>query len=234
MNKNLPKDVSSSCVYCGGMADTMDHIPPKSLFQKPRPPLITVPACKRCNSEASLDDEYFRNALIIDHRIEKLQGTQQVREAFKRSVRRSEAPGLQNSLINNLRRVSLISPTGLYKGQGGALKFDFSRMSKVLIRIVKGLFFHELKRCLPSDCLITAHSPQEMVNDFGAINASVKLVKEIKKKVTLENDLFSYGFVVWEDQTNASFWMLQFYNTQVFFVSTTPAQFDEKISDHLH
>ena len=183
----------------------------------------------RCNSEASLDDEYFRNALITDHRIEGLPEAQQVIEAFKRSVQRSEAPGLQNSLINNLRRVSLISPTGLYKGQGGALKWDFSRMSKVLIRIVKGLFFHELKRCLPSDCLITAHSPQEFSDDFEAINASLQLVKEIKKRVTLENDLFSYGCLVLEDQLYASFWMLQFYKTQVFFVLTTPPQFDKKI-----
>lgn len=39
------------CCYCGvRKATTKDHIPPKSIFNKPRPcDLITVPYCFECN-----------------------------------------------------------------------------------------------------------------------------------------------------------------------------------------
>lgn len=49
------------CVYCGRTTDpTRDHVPPRAVFPKPRPKnLVTVPACRPCNSSAAADDEYF-------------------------------------------------------------------------------------------------------------------------------------------------------------------------------
>lgn len=212
------------CVYCGDLATTRDHIPPQNLFQKPYPPLITVPACKPCNSEASVDDEYFRNVLILDHRLENHPETKRLIEAFKRSLQRPEALGLRTSLVRNLRRVPLISSTGLYYGQGAALKGDFNRISKVLTRIVKGLFFHQFQKPLPGDCSISVHSSQEINQDLEAINSVLKMVKAIETRVTVGNDVFSYSCVVFKDQPNATFWMLGFFNTLPFFVMTRPPQ----------
>ena len=49
-----------TCVFCGGIATTDDHIPPENLFLPPRPRLIKVPACKGCNCGTSVLDEEFR------------------------------------------------------------------------------------------------------------------------------------------------------------------------------
>src|SRR5690606_119926 len=50
-----------TCIYCRRLADSRDHAPPKLLLSKPYPPnMVTVPSCKSCNQEASLDEEYFR------------------------------------------------------------------------------------------------------------------------------------------------------------------------------
>jgi hypothetical protein len=43
----------------------MDHVPPKGIFLKPRPPLITVPACGACNGGASELDEKFKVFLSL-------------------------------------------------------------------------------------------------------------------------------------------------------------------------
>ena len=63
----LPKKKFGQCTYCGRhrkLAD--DHIPPKSLFGKPRPPdLIKIPSCGPCNNQASKDDEYFKTVLVF-------------------------------------------------------------------------------------------------------------------------------------------------------------------------
>jgi hypothetical protein len=48
------------CIYCGAAATTRDHVPPKLLLDRPFPlNLRTVPSCKTCNNDASLDEQYF-------------------------------------------------------------------------------------------------------------------------------------------------------------------------------
>lgn len=52
--------LQQSCVYCGGATDTRDHVPSKVLLDEPYPEnLPVIPACARCNSGFSLDEEYL-------------------------------------------------------------------------------------------------------------------------------------------------------------------------------
>lgn len=47
------------CCYCGGWADTVDHVPSKVFLDKPYPDnLPVVPCCKKCNEQFSFDEEY--------------------------------------------------------------------------------------------------------------------------------------------------------------------------------
>lgn len=47
------------CCYCGGYADTVDHVPSKVFLDEPYPDnLPVVPCCRKCNEEFSLDEEY--------------------------------------------------------------------------------------------------------------------------------------------------------------------------------
>lgn len=51
---------AGGCAYCGGPADTVDHVPSKVLLDDPLPAnLPVVPACARCNRGFSLDEEYL-------------------------------------------------------------------------------------------------------------------------------------------------------------------------------
>lgn len=55
---------NNRCIYCGNMANTKDHTPPKSFFSRPAPSnLITIPACLECNKSYSNDEEYFRTII---------------------------------------------------------------------------------------------------------------------------------------------------------------------------
>ncbi len=60
-----------TCTFCGlkGYV-TDDHVPPRCLFSRPRPNnLVTVPACKDCNTrKSSKDDEYFRLTFGMDEK----------------------------------------------------------------------------------------------------------------------------------------------------------------------
>ena len=53
------------CIYCGGLPETREHVPPKVFLDKPYPSdLPIVEACARCNHAYSLDEEYM--ACLID------------------------------------------------------------------------------------------------------------------------------------------------------------------------
>ncbi|CAL4868204.1 hypothetical protein MMA231_02479 [Asticcacaulis sp. MM231] len=49
--KRLEVQAESDCIYCGGAAATMEHMPPKIMFtKKDRPPGMEFATCKACNN----------------------------------------------------------------------------------------------------------------------------------------------------------------------------------------
>uniref|UniRef100_Q31F37 HNH endonuclease 5 domain-containing protein n=1 Tax=Hydrogenovibrio crunogenus (strain DSM 25203 / XCL-2) TaxID=317025 RepID=Q31F37_HYDCU len=49
----------NGCIYCGGPQETREHIPSKIFLNKPFPENLPVmPACRKCNNDFSLNEEY--------------------------------------------------------------------------------------------------------------------------------------------------------------------------------
>lgn len=77
--------LASSCVYCGGSAETRDHVPSRFLLDDPLPGnLPVVEACAECNQSFSLDEEYV--GCLIDC---ALTGTAKPSAAHREKVRRA-------------------------------------------------------------------------------------------------------------------------------------------------
>jgi hypothetical protein len=54
------KRLLAHCIYCGGKTETREHCPSRILLDEPYPAdLPVVPACAKCNTGFSLDEEYF-------------------------------------------------------------------------------------------------------------------------------------------------------------------------------
>ncbi len=54
------KRLLDGCIYCGGPAETRDHVPSRCLLERPYPDnLPVVGSCERCNQGFSKDEEYF-------------------------------------------------------------------------------------------------------------------------------------------------------------------------------
>ena len=101
MSDATSSDPEDFCVYCGGTDDlTDDHVPPKTIFPKPRPSgLITVRSCKKCNCGSSRDDEHFRMMLCLRHDSPRLHHLVRIAgpkddEAGDRAQRRQMLDGL--------------------------------------------------------------------------------------------------------------------------------------------
>lgn len=65
LNNFADERVNGHCVYCGGRAETKEHVPPKVFLDKPYPnELPVVEACASCNQGFSSDEQYM--ACLLD------------------------------------------------------------------------------------------------------------------------------------------------------------------------
>ncbi len=60
LNNYADSRLLNGCIYCGGLAETRDHVPSKCLLERPYPAnLPVVGCCYSCNQGFSKDEEYF-------------------------------------------------------------------------------------------------------------------------------------------------------------------------------
>ena len=121
----------SQCIYCGSKATTRDHVPPRLLLTRPYPPnLLTVPSCKACNNDASIDEQYF--LALISHissspALEtKLAPEGEIDRMF------SYSPLLEERLLNALK---IDKKTGK-----PVIQIEVHRVNSIVKKIAIGLF----------------------------------------------------------------------------------------------
>lgn len=128
MRVAVPKHV---CVYCGGFATTRDHVPPKFLLKRPPPSnLRRVPCCRRCNIDASLDEQYFLvllGQISLSPAIQEMISTGGV---IDRTL--SRAPALEERL---LRALEVDNESGHI-----SIRPEIERVNRVLKKIATGLY----------------------------------------------------------------------------------------------
>ena len=90
------------CCYCGFReATTKDHIPPKAIFNKPRPSnLVTVPCCFECNNDASKTDERFKTYIGLQVARHGGEAERLFKEGVLSTTRHNR--NLRASLINSI------------------------------------------------------------------------------------------------------------------------------------
>jgi hypothetical protein len=210
---------SGQCVYCGAIGPiTLDHIPPKNLFAKPRPNnLIKVPSCAHCHSEnkqVSKDDEYFRLMITLREDI------------VLRSLTRPDKMGFTKSLLRNTFQVNVKTKNGLYLGKKAAYNVNLERLDNVAIRITKGLFYHETGNRLPDEYEVIAFAESGLQNltDDIKYDLQTKIIKPILANPPhyLGNKVFSYQVAYSDKDVNASAWLLIFYERVAFLCLTMP------------
>ncbi|MBI4231618.1 hypothetical protein HY605_00175, partial [Candidatus Peregrinibacteria bacterium] len=201
----------TSCVYCGSKTNiTSDHIPPKCLFREREGlQLITVPACDKCNNFYGKDDEYFRIYVSGDisrnEQGDKLWYEKVMGSTFRRS------PKLRKNIVANISEDIKVSNGTASKKK--KLNLDASRINNVLIRIVKGLYWHHYNECLPSNILFEVY--QNPPIDDGS--------KDILLRTNLRmigNEEFKYRYRRCDDDNFTSVWGLSFFMGAHFLVFT--------------
>lgn len=224
-----PQYSQGTCTYCGEVAlVTRDHIPPESLFPKPRPSnLVTAPSCRKCNNGASMDDEYFRLTLSIRDSA-KRPLSKSVADTALRGLQRDQHARFRGKFLQGVREVDIETPDGVYVGRGGVYDVDLERLGKVVTRIIRGLYHHHYKKPLPMRCEVDAWC------EDGLGNADSNTIQELRGWVThlQQNPAIEVGggvFKYWHSPVGCdaqsdeyhSVWLLLFYESTAFFGVTT-------------
>lgn len=140
MGELIRRSMSASCYLCGLVpADTRDHIPPRGLFPEPRPTnLVTVPCCRRCNSDFAPEDDYFR--FVFSSSVERSETGDHIWESkvIANTVRR---------MPHDVDRVLASCEDRAVEIDGStqnlvAFEVDRCRLDRYAIRLVKGLLRH--------------------------------------------------------------------------------------------
>ena len=201
---------SEICVLCGkNVATTRDHLPPEGIFHKPLPSksnLITVPACAECNNGSSLTDEDFQAflALSVGHRTPS--GTTFFQQKGRATVlaNRSRFEAIRSQMSS----IDVVDPNGQYLGRAPTIRWDGRVFETLILRLIRGLYWHHTRTILPQDSNIEIQWPKAMPTE------AIKLVREMQCEhagIRTIGDQFAYCFMVLPENNGHSLWIFEFH-----------------------
>jgi len=212
------------CSICGCYSDlTIEHIPPKGIFLKPRPKnTITIFSCEKCNQNTKLDDEYFRFWVTAGAhpktKLAELWSDKVVGSSFKRSpallkrIQDDHKQLLEHRLEDSLRTYD----GEIAKGEllSRCYIADAERINRVACKIVRGLFFHHFKKPMPRAAIFN-------VSDAPIhLDTLIKIIIARKGMVGGEEGEFIYWFKFDDENLFHSCWVLLFYLHNYLIVET--------------
>jgi hypothetical protein len=217
-------ETQGECVYCDFVGTiTDDHIPPKNLFSKPRPNnLIKVPCCLRCNNKFSKDDEYFRLMVIMREDVGSHPEYDRLWPSVYKSLKRPEAEGFKNALLQNMAFTGVQTESGLYVGRLPTYHVDLVRLDGVTARVATGLFFHELKYRLPDDYCAVSYSEAGIGRNAARMRVAEVLCKKLlnSELKTVGAGVFAYRFQRTTDDPYGSACLMTFFGKVSFLCMT--------------
>ena len=157
-----------------------DHILPRNIFPtKISGNLITVPTHKSCNNGFSEYDEIFRNYLTSC-----CYDKEKAKEVHQTKVRKSFDGPIGNKkrqfFLSKVRDEIMTDDGELIKGPLVLIEKDDPSIVPQLERIIKGLYYHKLKKPLPSSALLEIYFKD--IHDFNKIDFNPQW-KEVEKDV---------------------------------------------------
>ncbi len=205
------------CYYCGKIATSKEHIPPKCLFpdhipgKDYRKNLITVKSCFEHNLEKSSDDEYLlfiltfntkANEIPVKHLSKKIsRAINNPRKSFRSFLRKPKRILYRDS------KSGLIVPTYTYE-------IDVERYEKILKQIAIGLYYYKYKNIFNGEIQVIVNGAlsgvsekinqrqMEISSTFDSVFSVIKYKGENKEifkyKIIKNNNIIFLKYVFYE------------------------------------
>ena len=198
------------CAYCGEWRElTRDHVPPRSLFSKPRPSnLVTVPSCYLCNHGDSLEDQHFN--FVVKLGIDRNRFPKENADSVDmiKTVAKPESLGFARYILQR------------YRSNPSRFVVDRDRVGIVLRRIVRGLFYHEIGMRLPEFVPFQFVSLEDQPRKAAALRGVTNSLAGSLQPIG--GGIFRYAFAQCAlPDPFVTAWLLSFYDHRRFFCFTS-------------
>ena len=214
------RKTSRTCVFCGGVATTDDHVPAKNLFIPPRPRQITVPACENCNGGMSALEDEFRVFVSAKSGPDTPESIELWKKGGLRSVRSNSR--LRRELVSGMK-LWVRDPYGQF---GQTYKWPRENHDRVVEKITRGLYYHHFHEILKTTDVLE-------ITFLNSLNEDLK-----KTVLTMQHGniggihRFAYAFGRTPEEPKLSLWIYQFYTRHWAGVVTKPADFEFSALDN--
>lgn len=222
---NFPRNI---CAYCGSPNNLRDdHVPPKNLFPpRPRPALITVPACADCHSVTSKDDEYFRLKVCLRDDVGHHPDARTNWQTIFRSLKRDKSAGLARQVLSDIRYMDLKTPSGLYLGKRMAYDVDMNRIRRVVERVVRGLYFAESGNPLGLSNEVRVYEGEDLARQprgvLKQLQQTILIPLAGLPPTVIGDGVFLYSYQIMKENSSYSVWAISFYGRLPFLAMTGP------------
>lgn len=201
------------CYLCGvplkrKVNKSKDHIPPDCFFPSDTQYMITVPCCIDCNRKYRPLDEKMRNYITSLTTHFSLEPYKKGKKAVLKS------PKLIKEYLSHTKQHPNL------KDESGQPRlifyFNQNELGQWLIRLVKGLYFHENGRRIDENAIFEAKSHPEI---YPPPSDTFKMEKGLERR-----PYFIYGVVKDDINSNIECWVFIFYERLIFsIVVKTPS-----------
>jgi len=206
----------------------MDHVPPANLFEAyEESNLVTVPCCRKCNSSASKDDQYFLVFIALREDAKQKPEHDRLWQKARRTLQRKEASKFRQRVTSRIKFVQPVTPTGFILPLALSIPIDGLRVIEVVIHIVKGLYFHETKTRLPDTYRVIAHDvlalqnpPLERMRELSQIGTLIGQLQTTPRKIV--GKAFAYHWASNPAERTNTMWLLDFFDGIRFFCIKQP------------
>jgi hypothetical protein len=197
--------MATTCYLCESQADTREHVPSRGFFDKLPNDIITVPACKNCNASFAKDEEYFRTVVAA----QAFGISEAARRVWTgpivRSLYRVGFEGLRKRLVGDLVTIEIWDEQKQQMVSLPGVKVEGGRASKIVRKIMRGIYFAECDQKLAEKDLIIFR------------DADVRLNPESLTRGWKEVDLGEvFRYRCHFDDYGAGIW-IEFYRSQWWF-----------------
>ena len=163
------------CASCGDEVQlTLEHVPPKSLFAKPRPEPLGIYTCTECNKGSSNEDELLK--VLVALGVTKLNPRgEDLSESLQRTIAHNAK--IRRKIIYDATPSEIRTDSGIFVQAGMKIPFDIKPIIPLFVKMARCLFYYEHSFIVPRELKPTVQVVQNHDIPEGWLNHPSDTIK---------------------------------------------------------
>lgn len=204
-----------------------EHFVPQGLWDVPLPRFMkTCKAHIACNGAFSKDNEYFRDVLASE---DGAREHPEVQKLYSGTLNRKlvKQPGSLKRVFQDIAMRPVFTPNNLYIGHHPTFHVDWVRMKRVVLNVMRGIYYTTQERPLPSSWKVGILRDEEI--DHESLQGLFSHM--VPNWENFGDDVFGCRYFFNDDSMAA---LMQFYRRRTFFGWAWSEQFYELQRERLN